>query len=299
MAGFAVTFTGADGDLVSAYVGDDGTTFSSHPNYTGIYKILNNHATTPSGGPQALWYAEWVPASADYSVSGGMYIASTQVSRSGPAFRIDLTSKSFYYTRFRASLLELVQVVNGTQSTIGTAPYSLVGLTGTTRPVVISGVGSLITVSIDGAVAFTATGTGPAGAGRAGMYWDNGVVGDGTGQAFDDLSAADAAGGGLASISGTAGLSFSMTVVADGLARLAGMGGITLGAPTVLGVGAVPAGAGGVYTMGAIQVQAMGGVAVGAAGGYTLPEVIVLGRDNKGERIPHGNRLSIGLGIGI
>jgi hypothetical protein len=221
---FAADFTAPDNTLLSDYVAADGTTFAAHASYAGHFYILSNRATTPSGGSGALSMASWTPASADYSVTAGTYISTTQVSRSGPAFRIQPGGATFYYTRYRAGLIELMRVVNGTQSPAGTATYSIASRVGTTPQVTIEGIGGTITVTVDGVLMITATGeTLIPGAGKAGMYWDNGTVGDATGQLMADLAGADLGASAVAlgvPFSGSAGADLTPELVA-GVAPLA------------------------------------------------------------------------------
>jgi hypothetical protein len=273
---FAADYTAPDNTLLSDYTANDGTTFAAHASYAGHFYILGNRATTPSGGSGALSMASWVPASPDYSVTAGTYISTTQVSKSGPAFRIQPGAATFYYTRYRAGLVELMRVVNGVQSTAGSATYAINTRVGTTPRVEIDGAGGTITVAIDSVLMITATGeTLIPGAGSAGMYWDNGTVGDTTGQLIADLAGEDT--GAPSGISGDVAASLgTLATGATASVLVQGEASASLGSLAVAAQGGSPAlQADASVSLGTLSATAAGAVAITGGANVAFPLLIV------------------------
>jgi hypothetical protein len=154
-----------------------------------------------------------------------------------------------------------MRVVNLTQSTAGSATYSITSRGGTTPQATIEAVGSTITVTIDGVLMITATGeTLIPSAGKAGMYWDNGLVGDATGQLVADLAGEDVATEEPAEIIGEASGSLgTLAGEADGGVIVQGAASASLGAIDGGGAGSVHVQGGASASLGSLAVAAQGG----------------------------------------
>lgn len=190
------TFTDTNAVLLENHTGETGATWAKVTGRSGVFTINTNriYCTTTD----AVYYASGSPASADYTVSGSVYVASTGTNSSievlGRAVTSALTYYSIYIERVSAGggtiRLYLRKFVNASQTNLA-GGYVITPAAASTHTLTLKMVGDQISGLYDGTVVLgPVTDTAITAAGNAGVRGLT-AVSTTTGFHFLDISAAD------------------------------------------------------------------------------------------------------------
>lgn len=194
MAQFASdSFTGVDGTTLQVYSAN----WTRHPSYSGDTLITANRAQYRGAGSSA-YYNSASPASADYSVSTDLYVASYApvFNYTGVIGRASTSANTFYHARHGVGVgWELFRYVAGASTSLGNFFAELVA--GNTYDLKLDMSGSTIKLLVNGVVTIEATDAGITAAGKAGFrVFNNAGTTSSTALHLDNFSADEAGGGG-------------------------------------------------------------------------------------------------------
>lgn len=195
MAQFAAdTFTDTSGTALDSHTPDVGGPITKHPVSTGAggaVAISNANRGRKSTANRGSYYYAGLPASADYTVGGVMRPIDTTNSSVGVAGRMNTVAETYYRAYFDrgSGLLQLEVAVSGTLTSLGS--FSTTPATGSDNTVVLSMVGTAISVSLNGTTVISVTDSSIAAAGKAGVSTAFVAGSDSTGNHLDNFSADD------------------------------------------------------------------------------------------------------------
>lgn len=251
------TFDGVAGTLLQDY----------NPNWvmvtgvTGTVTISSTgtRARMTSGTNTTYYRADVIPPTADYAVTGELYVSTTAAGNAGICGRMLSTTATMYQVRIITGTgYQLYKLVGGSSTLLGTSPKTFVA--GTTYTLRMELLGSNIRILADGVEILNVTDTAITGAGYIGIR----SVTTTSGQVQWDTLTAETFGGALptsVTVTPTGGTSLSGQV---GTARQASRG--TSGGTVLSGIGSVS------YSSGGIQKT------VTASGGFLVTGVVLVNR---------------------
>lgn len=186
------TFTGPDGTVLSAHVGEVGATWAKHPSYGADTMELESNKVRVSGSTApTLYYASGVPPSAEYAVQGTVSELTDENGTMGVAGRISLAANTLYTARYESNLerWELYKFVAGAATLLG----NYVGDDPGTGPKVVRLVlrDALKEVYVEGVQRITSTDNVITAAGLAGARGGLGTTGPTVNLRLDAFSAFD------------------------------------------------------------------------------------------------------------
>lgn len=179
-------FTGTDLDAINGRVAPIGGTWAQHTSYAASGVIVANRMVT-SG--TACAYLDATPPSANYIVRARMTCLSDNNSHAiGISGRISTVANTMYHVRRNTSTeqWELFKFIAGAATSLGTSAAAF-GV-GETKELILSMIGSVIRVYVDGALLIDVTNGDITAAGKVG-FRGNGTGDVGIGIHMDDFRA--------------------------------------------------------------------------------------------------------------
>ena len=174
---FSAAFTGGtDGDDLTGYTPETGTSFARHASYSGVKMGLDGTGfafqDTFTLDAESLYYADPTPGNADYYVETVMIRKELNAgSIAGIAGRIDTGANTFYRAVYDQtfSQLRLYKRIAGIDTGLGT-PYAFTWFDEASHTIRLTMTGTGIAVSLNGTDRVTATDSAISAAGKGGMY---------------------------------------------------------------------------------------------------------------------------------
>lgn len=122
---FSDTFTAADGTLLTAHTSDSGHSWATHAESTGVFDIYQNgvRLVTAGTGSQYVLASAVCPVDT-YTVEAAMYYVANS-GGCGIVARFDPTTRDGYALRHYSSTWQLIRVVAGSETLIGSYSQSL------------------------------------------------------------------------------------------------------------------------------------------------------------------------------
>ncbi|SOD42354.1 hypothetical protein [Nitrosovibrio sp. Nv4] len=199
MAQFASdSFTGTTGDTLQVYSAN----WSRHPSYSNNVLIANNRCQLdPVGAASSAYCHSATPATADYSVSIDIYVASYTATNNlvGVVGRASTSVNTFYHARHSIGAgWQMYRFVSGAATQLGSAVAATL-TPGNTYNLKLDMSGSAIKLYVDSVATIEATDTGITSAGKAGIRAFNNAYGTAINAEqlhIDNFSADEAGGGG-------------------------------------------------------------------------------------------------------
>ena len=203
------TFTGTSGTLLSAHTTDNGKSWINPGAATDTIKLDGSGRAYATGSATQFYYANVVPASADYSVEADFVFLSATSGYPGICLRCSSDGSNRYYAIYNpAGSIQFYPFTAGVQGA-ALASFSFTATAGATNHLKLTAVGSTFTVTLDGTTVITTTSTAITAAGfpgiqeygadtlAGGLHFDNYQATDSSSSAATDFAVSPAAQSGL------------------------------------------------------------------------------------------------------
>ncbi len=171
------TFTDANGTNLQLHTGETGATWTQ--GFATNNATIDGNKLYENGSGVCLYTPSGTAPTADYSVKTNI-VFDTVITGQGLAIsaRIDTSQQNGYRIRVTSVSLDLVKVVSNVETPIGTGVVTESWATATPYEIILTMVGTALTVTLNGATTHTATDSTYSAADHVGLiYFDSGTGG--------------------------------------------------------------------------------------------------------------------------